>query len=469
MINKDAYPIDYIDSVLIVNNYYRILHSFRLNPRFDDSEENIYSNYADKQFFEIYPNIKENESSIVECITQRKTVYKENQIFKDVKGNVFNTKNLTIPIIKKGKVIGAVELSKDITSIENDLESKSNLKENNKSIDTNYNNENIKFENIITINNTMLDNIEKAKIYSQLDRPVLIYGETGTGKEMFVQAMVNYSSRRNEKLVIQNCAAIPENLFETILFGTESGAYTGARKTKGLFETANRGTLFLDEINSMPLNLQAKLLRVLQDKKIRAVGSIVEKKIDVKIIAAMNVEPMEAIKNKLLREDLFYRLSSGTLRMVPLRERKEDISIYINTFIKIFNQIYDKKVSGVSNELLKFFMEYDWRGNVRELKHIIESMVSIAKCKTFEINHLPIYMKSKIKKNTSNQNKIDNSNSFSFASLNGTLNKVEKDLIIKALIYTKGNLTKAGILLKIPRQTLKYKINKHNIDIKKFK
>lgn len=471
MINNYAYPIDYTDSILIVDNHFKILNTYRLNPRFDENVcENIYSNYIDKQFFEVYPDIKESDSSIVECINQRKIVFRENQIFRDVEGNVFNTKNITIPIIRKGKVVGAVELSKDITSIENsiNLESKA-FKKDKINNETNYTNESIKFEDIITINNEMLDNIEKAKVYAKSDSPVLIYGETGTGKEMFVQAMVNYSNRKNKKFVIQNCAAIPENLFETMLFGTEAGAYTGAKKNSGLFEIANGGTLFLDEINSMPMHLQAKLLRVLQDRKIRAVGSVTEKKVDVKIIAAMNIGPMDAIKNNFLREDLFYRLSSGTLRMIPLRERKEDIPIYLNKFISMFNNIYNKNVSGVSDELLKFFMKYEWKGNVRELKHIIESMVSIANCNIFEINQLPIYMKTKIKKDTSNKYEISNLKSPTFESLNETISKVERDLIIKTLTYTRGNLTKAGKLLKIPRQTLKYKINKNNIDTKKYK
>ena len=467
---KDNWTMDYVDSVLVVDSQYNIIHTLRFNPRFEEKfDENIYSDYLNRNLFEVYPTLIRSESSIVECIHSRKIVIKENQVFVDMYGNVYNTKNLTIPIIKKGKVVGAIELSKDITSIDDDIQSKLKIKSGAEtSMEMNNTFEKITFDEIITSNKDMDKNIERAKIYATSESPVLIYGETGTGKEMFVQAMVYHSDRKNEKFVAQNCAAIPESLFESLLFGTEVGAYTGAKKTKGLFEIAHGGTLFLDEINSIPLNLQAKLLRVLQDRKIRAVGSVTEKKVDVKIIAAMNMDPMEAIKMKVLREDLFYRLSSGTLRLLPLRERIEDIPIYIHEFINLFNNMYKKNVMGISHELMKLFMNYQWKGNVRELKHIIEAMVSIADYKTLEIAHLPIYMKNSLK-DIDEKNEIQKQEFTSFASLNDTVKKVETDIIIKALVHARGNLTKAGELLIIPRQTLKYKINQYNIDLRKYR
>ncbi len=472
MVNKNNWTMDYVDSVLIVDKYYTIIHTLRFNPRFDGSlHENTYSDYLNKNFFEIYPNMKHAESSMVECIKTGKIVIKENQKFIDMNGNVFNTRNLTIPIINKGEIVGAIELSKDITSIDDDIQSKL-IKKNEKEsvIEAKISPQKVSFEEIITSNKEMEKNIEVAKIYAKSENPILIYGETGTGKEMFVQAMVDYSERNEEKFVAQNCAAIPESLFESLLFGTEEGAYTGAKKSEGLFEIANGGTLFLDEINSMPLNLQAKLLRVLQDRVIRAVGSTKERRINVKIIAAMNIDPMEAIKNKLLREDLFYRFSSGILRLVPLRERVEDISLYIHEFINISNKMYNKKVNGISKNLLKLFINYEWKGNVRELKHIIESMVSITDEKILEITHLPIYMKHIIEDNTTNKkSKLQHQDFTTWTALNDEVRKVETEMIIKALTHTGGNLTKSGELLKIPRQTLKYKINLYQIDLELFK
>jgi arginine utilization regulatory protein len=462
----DGFELKYIDSLLIVDKHYNMLHTIRFNPRFDDGIiENVYSEYQNRNFFEIFPNLSKSESTIVECIRSRKIVVRKNQLNIDMKDNVFRTNNVTIPIVKKGEVVGAVELSQDITSIEN--ASNSSLVNNRQDRQTIINDDldEITFNDIITVNPSMQENIRKAKIYSHHENPVLIYGETGTGKELFVRAMVMNSRKDKSKFITQNCAAIPETLFESILFGTEKGAYTGAKDSKGLFHLADGGVLFLDEINSMPLSLQAKLLRVLQDKRIRPVGSAKEERINVKVIAAMNIDPETAIKNNKLREDLFYRFSSATIRLTPLRERIEDIPVYISRFIDQYNNVYRKSIRGVSKELLSFFMNYEWKGNVRELKHIIESTVSIVEEDIIRFNHLPIYMKNKISpSDDNNKNEYEN-----LMSLNETLEKVEMDMIIKALAYTGGKMTETGRLLKIPRQTLKSKIDRLGIDIFKYK
>ncbi len=464
MIKHGDFKLKYIDSVMIVDKYFNIFHTLRFNPRFDENiKEKIHNNYEGSNFFEMFPNINRVESSIYECIHKNKVIIKNNQKFSDKKGNVFNTKNITIPIIKQGEIVGAVELSQDITSIENTNNSSLNKIQTDYSKLSNENLDITTFDDIISINNSINESIRKAKIYSFHENPVLIYGETGTGKELFVNAMVEKSLKDKSKFIAQNCAAIPETLFESILFGTEKGAYTGAKDTKGLFQLADGGVLFLDEINSMPISLQAKLLRVLHDKKIRPVGSPREIKINVRIIAAMNIDPETAIRNKVLREDLFYRFSSATIRLAPLRERIEDIPIYINTFIDHYNKIYNKNIRGVSRQLMNYFVNYEWNGNVRELKHIIESTVSIINEDIIKFNHLPIYMKSKLIPEK-NQNVQEH-----FLSLSETVNRVEKDLIIKTLAFTGGNITESGKLLKIPRQTLKYKINKLEIDIFKYK
>lgn len=472
MIKIKDWTMDYVDSVLIVDKHYTIIHTLRFNPRFGENpNNNVYSNYLNRNFFEIYPNMKHSESSIKKCMETGKVVIKNKQKFMDMNGNVFNTTNLTIPIINKGEIVGAIELSKDITSIDDDIQVKQkNIKKKEALIQQNQRHQKITFNDIITCDKEMKNNIKKAKIYAKAESPTLIYGETGTGKEMFVEAMVEHSSRKNAKYIAQNCAAIPESLFESLLFGTIEGAYTGAKKSKGLFELAHEGTLFLDEINSMSLNLQAKLLRVLQDGVIRSVGSTSEKRINVKIIAAMNIDPMDAIKRKILREDLFYRFSSGTIRLVPLRERLEDISLYIQEFMSLYNKIYNKKIEGISKNLLKLFMNYEWKGNVRELKHIIESMVSISDEKILKVTHLPIYMKNILEdKNANKKMKSDNWDYSIWTSLNDTVRKMETEMIIKALTHTGGNLTKSGELLKIPRQTLKYKINLYQINLEMFK
>ncbi|MDW7668297.1 MAG: sigma 54-interacting transcriptional regulator [Bacillota bacterium] len=467
MLKFNNVEMSYVDSVLIIDKHYNVVHALRFNPRFDnDVNENIYNEYNDKNFFEVYASVKRNESSIVECMETGKVISRKDQIFVDYKGNIFNTNNITMPIIKKGEIVGVIEISQDITSIEND-ENIRKLKKNNIN-KSKYNDEidGITFEDIISINTEMHENIRKAKIYSENKNPLLIYGETGTGKELFARAIGNSIVKDKSKFITQNCAAIPENLFESLLFGVEKGAYTGAEKSEGLFQLADGGVLFLDEINSMPLNLQAKLLRVMQDKKVRAIGSRKEKRIDVKIITAMNITPEKALKTKKLREDLFYRLSSSMINIPPLRDRIEDVPVYVNEFIRYYNNVYRKSVRGVSKELMNYFVNYNWNGNIRELKHILESIISTSKQDILEYENLPIYMKKKLHPETKNNENLEK---VQFSSLRGTLEKVERDMIIKALAFSGGKIKKSAELLKIPRQTLKYKIDKLKIDINSYK
>lgn len=467
MLKFNDVEMSYVDSVLIIDKHYNIVHALRFNPRFDnDIAENIYNEYNDKNFFEVYASVKRNESSIVECMETGKVISRNNQIFVDYNGNIFNTNNITMPIIKKGEIVGVIEISQDITSIENDEDIK---KLKGKDLNQSSYKDEIDFttyDDIISINSNMHENIRKAKIYSENKNPVLIYGETGTGKELFARAIGNNIVKDKSKFITQNCAAIPENLFESLLFGVEKGAYTGAEKSEGLFQLADGGVLFLDEINSMPLNLQAKLLRVIQDKKIRAIGARKEKKINVKIIAAMNISPEEALKSSKLREDLFYRLSSSMINIPPLRDRIEDIPVFVNEFIEYYNNIYRKSVRGVSKELMNYFVNYSWKGNIRELKHVLESIISTSKKDILEYENLPIYMKKKLHPDTEEENY---SEKVQFSSLRGTLEKVERDMIIKALAFTGGKINRSAELLKIPRQTLKYKIDKLNIDINTYK
>jgi arginine utilization regulatory protein len=430
----------------------------------------------DKSFFEIYPNIDKSSSSIVECLGTARVVIRKFQKYIDYKGKIFYTHNITIPIMHNGHILGAVELVKDITTIDNVDKKDIDLKT--KEFDEAANiiksqTEPVTFDSILTINPYMRKSIEKAKFFSTIKNPTLIYGETGTGKEIFAQAMIQNSGVLKKKVVIQNCAAVPENLIESILFGTTRGAYTGAENKRGLFEEANGGILFLDELNSMPYHVQGKLLRVLQDGSFRPIGSNTEKSVDVKIIAAINLDPMLAIKNKLLRDDLFYRFSSSVVHLTPLRERPEDISYYINYYIKEFNKIYNKKIVGISDDLKKTLTDYRWDGNVRELKHMVESMVGTAEEKILDIQHLPAYMYNCIYEKDKVDYHIDDhkirltekgSEEFGSFNLQEVLSSTEKNLIIKALHACKGNRTKAGELLGIPRQTLKYKIDKYKID-----
>jgi len=457
--------MEYVDAIMIIDHTGKIVYSVRYNPRFDDeSKLEDFKDIIDKNILEVYPTLDVEESTIINCLKHGIPKYEDNQVFYDYKGRVYNTQNLTLPIIKSGKILGAIEISKDITRIEelSDKNKKSiqiPSKENNKNnrIIAKYN-----FEDILTKNEEMKENIHKCKMVANSISSVLVYGETGTGKELFVQSIHNYSYRKNKPFIAQNCAALPESLFESILFGSVKGAFTGAIDKAGLFEQANGGTLFLDEINSMPINLQAKLLRVLQDGYVRRVGDSKDRKVDVRIMAAMNEEPMEALDKGHIREDLLYRLNVVSIKLVPLRERKEDISLYVNLFIKQYNQKLDKNVSGISKEVERLFYEYNWPGNVRELQHIIEASINMVDKGLIEVRHLPIYLSENI------ENRDLKDNIYEIKPLNEAIEELEKRMIVNSLKKTDGNISKASNYLSIPRQTLHYKINKYNIDVNKY-
>ncbi len=476
MINIDGLKFNSLDYVLITDKEFTVVYNTRLDKRVNINFNYIErKDYLNRNLFEIYPTIKKdaNSSSIVRCITMGEVVVKKFQKYKDFNGNLYSTHNVTIPLLRQGRIIGAVELVKDIKTIENINNDSDEIKNTDEEdfFDNIINNTNSStFESIITNDNKMQKEIEHAKTMSKMGSPTLIYGETGTGKEVFVQAIINYSGVSRNKVIVQNCAALPQNLIESILFGTCRGAYTGAENRKGLFDEADGGIIFLDELNSIPYDVQGKLLRVLQDGSFRPVGSNVQKKVNVKIIAAMNEDPLDAIKNKHLRKDLFYRLSSGMIYLPPLRERKADILLFTDYFIKEYNIIYSKNVKGITKILENFFLNYNWEGNVRELKHVLESMVSLSDYEILDVQHLPAYMYDRIYND--NITKAGDSNKCKEVFLNPdaynlkkSLEEREKEIITDALKISGGNKTKAGKLLGIPRQTLKYKMDKLNIQL----
>jgi len=283
---------------------------------------------------------------------------------------------------------------------------------------------------------------------------VLLMGESGTGKELFARAIHQCSERRNKPFVAINCAALPQTLLESELFGYEKGAFTGALKQKkGKFELANGGTLFLDEIGEMNLETQSKLLRVLQEKEYERVGGLKPIKVDIRIVSATNVDLEEAIKQGRFREDLYYRINVIPIEIPPLRERKEDIPMLAEYFLKVFNREYGKNIELISMEVLDIFMEYEWPGNARELKNIIESAVAIAgpDDKILGPQHLQAHFV-----NTKRKDSIEMKDGMSLA-------EIEKQYIYNILKKVNWNKSKAAKILNINRQTLYNKIKSLNI------
>jgi len=469
MLNIGSLLIDSLDYIMIVDKDYNIIY----NTRYDTTIGDVYakskkSEYIYKNFFEVYPNIKKEESNIVRCIETGEVIIRKNQRYEDYLGQVYITNNVTLPLKRKGELIAAVEITLDMDFQAKDKKlAEMRFDQFVKRI-TEASGQ-ITFDTILTENDEMRRNIEKAKVLASMPNPTLIYGETGTGKEVFAQAMINYSGVSKNNVVIQNCAAVPETLIESILFGTVKGVYTGAENHKGLFEVADGGIIFLDELNSIPFHVQAKLLRVLQDGTFRPLGSNADKKVKVKVIAAMNIDPMTAIERNIMRKDLFYRFSSGLITLSPLRERPEDINLFTRYYIRYFSDIYDKDIEDIDDELKKAFMDYPWEGNVRELMNTIEFMVTSSSGeRILTASMLPAYLRDRmtcIRPALREQERKNSGEEFCLeqGSYHQMMDDFEKRIIEEALYQSGGNKSEAARLLGIPRQTLKYRMKIHQI------
>lgn len=304
------------------------------------------------------------------------------------------------------------------------------------------------FESIIGISKQVTAAIELAKKVAPTDATVLLLGETGTGKEVFAQAIHNASTRASKSFVALNCSAFTKDLLESELFGHKAGAFTGAVKDKkGLIEEANGGTLFLDEIGEMPVDLQSKLLRVLETGEFIKVGDTKPMKVSVRIIAATNRNLQEEVAAGKFREDLYYRVNVFTINLPSLRERKEDISLLADYYIKFFAAKFNKKIKGITKDALKHLEAHEWKGNIRELRNVIERAVILENNERLTPEVLPFDIQ------TCSSPSI---NSFELAT-------VEKGHIYKVLAFAKGNKTEAARLLNIGLTTLYRKMEEYGI------
>ncbi len=295
---------------------------------------------------------------------------------------------------------------------------------------------------------------------------LLIYGETGTGKEMIAQSVYSMYKANDTPFIAQNCAAIPESLLESSLFGTVKGSFTGAETRPGLFELANKGVLFLDEINSMPLNLQAKILRPLQEHVVRRVGGLKEIPVNFRLITATNTKPDRLVGEGMIRNDLFYRICVVYLEVPPLRARKDEIPILVKHFVEEFNDMYGKSIVGFDRKSINFFMEYDWPGNVRELKNVVERSICMSSKKIIAFDRKEMFPFSG---DVISQNFYPCAGGhdillpkFSF-SLKRAVTNFEISLLKETITKYKGNLSKAAQELEIPQQTLQNKLSKFHL------
>ncbi len=312
------------------------------------------------------------------------------------------------------------------------------------------------FEGLISRNPTMLEIFGLVENIAKYFSSVLVTGETGTGKEVVARAIHGLSPFKDKPLVVCDCASVPENLFESELFGYKKGAFTGAdRDKRGLFEEADGGTIFLDEIAEIPVAVQAKLLRVLENREFRPLGANESTSVEVRVLAATNRDLAERVRTGAFREDLLHRLNKVVIELPPLRERPEDIPLLVRHFLQSANQSFAKSVRGVSREVQKLFLKYGWPGNVRELANVLESAVLLCKKDFIDVANLPKYLRDYVPP--------EGAMAFAGQARLSSLEDLEKDYIVYLLKVTKGNLRQTAKILAISRTTLYNKLAKYGI------
>jgi len=301
--------------------------------------------------------------------------------------------------------------------------------------------------------------LRSAKIVAATDVTILIKGETGTGKEVLATAIQKHSARADKAFITLNCAALPEGLVESELFGHKKGAFTGANTNKqGILQSVDGGTLFLDEVNSLPMGVQAKLLRFLETGECFAVGDTKPYFVNVRIIAATNTDLHEQIKSGAFRQDLFYRLHVVPLELPPLNQRTEDIELLSHYFMQRFSGEYRVPPSCFSRATLKVLRAYTWPGNIRELRNLCERLSILLAGRTIEPENLPVeYTHSPL------STAGTETSSFTLPEMGLQLDSLEADMIHQALLRTNGNRSKSARLLGLTRDTLLYRIQKHGL------
>ncbi|WP_426980441.1 sigma-54 interaction domain-containing protein [Bacillus pseudomycoides] len=429
------------------------------NRKMMEIESMDYKDVLYKNLLEVFVFEENQNSTLIGALTLGKAKKNIKQTYFNNKRQEITTINDTFPIVKNGKIKGAVEIVKEFPP----------LRQTSKGGAIRGHHTKFTFNHIIGNSGAIQSVITEAKKVTRTSSSILIVGETGTGKELFAQSIHNESQRAGKPFISQNCAAIPETLMESLLFGTNKGAFTGAIDKPGLFEEAHGGTLLLDEINSLSPALQAKLLRAIQDKTIRRIGGSQEKEVDVRIITTINEDPIEAITHNRLRKDLYYRLSVVTLFLPPLRQRKEDILPLLHSFIEKYNMQFGLRVQGVDDSVINFFYKHDWPGNIRELEHIIEGAMNLIEDEdVITTSHTPARFYELTKNEFPIQpplarwetDKLDHTSK----TLKNTIKEMEREYIIQILKEHNGNISQAAKYLGLSRQNLQYRLKKYGLN-----
>jgi len=416
-----------------------------------------------RSILELYPDLDEDNSIFFKTLRTQKESLSYECKYSSIKRKNIEVLSSTIPLFVDEKLAGAIEIVHDIKDNQNLSDNLSGINERQKKNKTKSLQAHYTFNNIIGENTEFKKTIELANRAAQTDLPVLIYGETGTGKELFAQSIHNASPFCDGPFVAVNCAAIPENLLESLLFGTVKGAFTGAENRIGLLEHAARGSIFFDEVQALSPQMQAKLLRTLQEKTFQRVGDVKEIPFLARVISATNILPEKAIEENKLREDLYYRLCVFKITIPPLRERKDDLLLFIKHFLQNFNNKTGKYFKGVHPDTIRLFNSYNWPGNVRELEHLLLTQTiinnpddnNLLKIEPESFNHsfnLP-----------SQQNLSCTANT----TLPDALLEIEQNIIMETLKNNDLNITKTAFALGITRQSLQYRMSKLGIKLER--
>jgi arginine utilization regulatory protein len=436
------------------------------NKSMEDLEKRRAEDMLGKYIWDAYGYSDRDKSEHMEVFKTGKPIINKYAAHAYNEGKPVYKSYSTIPIKDGERTIGVFSISKDETKLQNLLSQIMELKRESYGFEERegsfLNGTRFTFSDIIGSSPAIKKVIREAQAIAWLDNSILLVGDTGTGKEVFAQSIHNFSKRKAHPFIGINCSAIPENLLESILFGAVKGAYTGAVDSPGLFEEAGEGTLFLDEIDSMPTNMQTKLLRVLQERNTRRVGGKDSYPIKCRVISAMNTDPYKLIDAGRLRLDLFYRIAGYNLYIPPLRNREDDIFHISHHYIKKYNLVMEKVISSIGEDLKNMMKTYPWPGNIRELEHFIENTMvrSGDNEKVLRLENTPDYILEAMKWSDSGIQERE----ITTENLQDSLDGLEKRLIRQSLEKNRWNVTRTAKALGITRQSLIYRMRKYDID-----
>lgn len=452
------------ESIQIYDENADIIYFNRMGREIVGLSENL----EGKNLLDVF-EVEAEDSTTLEALRLKAPVKNRFRHYHSKAGKELFTVNSAFPVMCDGKVLAALTLEENITVISQKAEQlerlQSAIREKIADSAAHRKRTGYTFSDMVGHHSGLQILKKLAQKVAGQESNILIVGETGTGKEILAQSIHGSSPRSKGPFIALNCAAVPENLIESILFGTVKGSFTGSFDKPGLLEEADKGTLFLDELNSMSLSMQAKVLRVLQEGTYRRVGGNREYQTDVRVLSSCNENPFLLMEQKRLRSDLFYRLATIILEIPPLRERVEDISELVRYHIGQISHSYAFPFQEIEPEVFRQLQQYSWPGNVRELFHAVEYAMNVASEDTFQVKHLPAYCLREQNHRERQANTFPNpvETEISAGTLQEQVEAFEADMIEKTLKHYWGNVSQTARHLGLRRQSLQYRIRKYGI------